>query len=353
MNLETYLREAVEQKASDIFILPGRPLTFKVNNRFFDITPEKLTPEQTKNFVKAIYNMAEVSLFQEFSTDDDLAIMIPGVSRFRVNVFRQRFTLGAIIRVVKMTIPTPEEVNVPQAIINMSNLSRGIVLVTGTTGSGKSTTLACVIDKINVTRDCHIVTLEEPIEYRHDHKKAIVTQREIGADTPDYKTALKSVMRQTPDVILVGEMRDHETISTAISAAETGHLVFSTLHTLGAANTIERIIDVFPSTQQNQIRTQLALTLQAIISQQLIPTADGNLHPVFEILTVNTVVKNLIREGKTYQINNIITTSNNEGMIDMDTSILSVFKRKLITKKNALMYAFNSAEMAKRIDMIK
>ena len=349
MQLGDYLVDAVNRGASDVFILPGRPVVFKIGDKFFDAGEEKLMPYASNQLIKEIYDFSDNKSFDDGIKDDDLAIMIPGVSRFRVNVFRQRFTMGAVIRTVALGIPDHSKINIPDVLMTMSNLKRGMVLITGTTGSGKSTTLACLINSINLNRDAHIITIEDPIEYRHDHKKSVVTQREIGSDTISYSMALRAALRQCPDVILVGEMRDHETIATAISAAETGHLLLSTLHTMSAASTVERIIDVFPSQQQNQIRTQLGGSLQAIVSQQLLPSLDGNVVPAFEILVANSAVRNLIREGKPHQLNNVIASSRNDGMISMDTSILSLYKKRMISKEVALFHANNPTELVKRL----
>jgi twitching motility protein PilT len=239
--------------------------------------------------------------------------------------------------------------NIPETIVNLANFTRGIVLFTGTTGSGKSTSLACLIDKINRERQNHIITIEDPIEFQHTHKKSIISQRELDVDTESYVSALRAAMRQVPDVILVGEMRDYETISAAITAAETGHLVFSTLHTIGSAPTIDRIIDVFPPNQQNQIRAQLSVTLQAVVSQQLLPTLDGVLRPAYEIMVVNSAIRNLIRENKTFQIENIIQTSASQGMRTMDMSIYELFRTRVISKETAMLFSVNPQVMQSRL----
>ena len=229
------------------------------------------------------------------------------------------------------------------------NKKRGLILVTGPTGSGKSTTLAAMINEINNTREEHIITLEDPIEYLHNHNKCIINQREIGRDSKSYNKALKAVLREDPDVILVGEMRDLETISIAITAAETGHLILSTLHTLGAANTIDRVIDAFPPNQQQQIRTQLSMVLDAVICQQLVPTLDGGERPVFEIMFLNNAIRNMIRESKTHQIDGIIATSQEEGMISMDNSLLALYRQNVISKDTAIIYSSNTELMEKKI----
>lgn len=231
-------------------------------------------------------------------------------------------------------------------------MTKGLVLVTGPAGSGKSTTLACVIDEINKTRNAHVITLEDPIEYLHRHKKSVVTQREIGTDTESYVSGLRASLRQAPDVILLGEMRDFETIKTAMTAAETGHLVISTLHTVGAANTIDRIIDSFPPDQQQQIRIQISMVMQAVISQQLIPTTDGKEIPAFEIMFLNNAIRNMIREAKIHQIDSVISTAQEEGMITMDASLIQLYKNGRISRENAVIYSSNSELMGKKLNRI-
>ena len=267
MELNQMLKEAVDKDASDIFIVSGLPLSYKINNSIHLQSEEKLSPDDTREMILAIYQLAgdrESKRLLE-QGDDDFSFSLPGVSRFRVSTYKQRGSLAAVIRVVRFELPDPAQMGIPQAVLDLAQLKKGLVLVTGTAGSGKSTTLACMIDLINSTRNGHVITLEDPIEYLHRHKKSVVSQREISNDTESYVSALRAALRQAPNVILLGEMRDYETISTALTAAETGHLVFSTLHTVGAANTIDRVIDAFPSNQQPQIRVQLSLVLQAVV----------------------------------------------------------------------------------------
>lgn len=237
----------------------------------------------------------------EQSGDDDFSFAIPGLSRFRVSAYKQSGALSVVIRIISFSLPNPTEIGIPQRIIDFSNFSKGLVLVTGTAGSGKSTTLACIIDAINHHYRKHIITLEDPLEFLHRHDLSIVSQREINVDTESYVTALRVSLRQRPDVILLGEMRDYETMQVAMTAAETGHLIFSTLHTIGAASTIDRIIDVFPPNQQHQIAVQLSMVLQAVISQQLVPTIDGKMIPVFEIMTVTPAIRNMIRDNQDHR----------------------------------------------------
>ena len=257
-----------------------------------------------------------------------------------------------MIRIISFSLPNPTEIGIPQRIIDFSNFSKGLVLVTGTAGSGKSTTLACIIDAINHHYRKHIITLEDPLEFLHRHNRSIVSQREICTDTENYLTALRASLRQSPDVILLGEMRDYETINTAMTAAETGHLIFSTLHTIGSANTIDRIIDAFPAAQQHQVAVQLSMVLHAVVSQRLLPTTDGKMVPVFEIMVLTPAIRNIIREGKTHQIDGMIYTSTNENMLAMDTSIFRLYQKGIIDKKTALANASNPEMMSKKIGAI-
>lgn len=281
--------------------------------------------------------------------DDDFSFAVPGVSRFRANIFRQRGSLAGVIRVVRFELPDAGALHLPREIVDISRMTKGMVLVTGPAGSGKSTTLACIIDAINEAREAHVITLEDPIEYLHRHKKSVVTQREIATDTGSYVTGLRASLRQAPDVILLGEMRDYETISIAMTAAETGHLILSTLHTIGAANTIDRVIDAFPPAQQQQIRTQLSMVLNAVISQQLVPTVDGGVQPVFEIMFLNNAIRNMIRESKIHQIDGIIATSQEEGMVSMDNSLIRLFRQETITKETAVTYSSNGELMERKL----
>lgn len=308
-------------------------------------------PDEMDKMITEIYGLAKNRGMDKVQShgDDDFSFAIPGVSRFRASVFRQRGSLAGIIRVVRFELPDAGQLHLPDSIIGVSRLTKGMVLVTGPAGSGKSTTLACIIDEINSTRNAHVITLEDPIEYLHRHKKSVVTQREIVTDTDSYVTGLRASLRQAPDVILLGEMRDYETISIAMTAAETGHLILSTLHTVGAANTIDRVIDAFPSNQQQQIRTQLAMVLDAVISQQLIPTVDGGVQPAFEIMFLNNAIRNMIRESKIHQIDGIIATSQEEGMISMDNSLIKLYRDGVISRENALAYSSNSELMEKKL----
>ena len=343
-----FLAEAANRRVSDIFIIAGRPLAEKIDGHLLD-RGDRLMPDQTENLLRTIYGLAEnrdISRLME-TGDDDFSFSSPGVSRFRVNAYKQRGSLAAVIRVIAFRLPDPAELSIPEDVMNISDYTRGMVLVTGSAGSGKSTTMACLIDRINHTREGHIITLEDPLEYLHRHDRCIVSQREICTDTESYLTSLRATLRQSPDVILLGEMRDHETIQTAMTAAETGHLVLSSLHTLGAANTIERIMDVFEPSQQHQIALQLSMVLQAVISQQLIPDVDGRNIPVFEIMRLTPAIRNMIRDNKVHQIEGVISTSGQEQMRSMDQSLLELYKKGRITRDTALKYALN-ADMLKR-----
>ncbi len=355
IELMELLRSAVEARASDIFIIAGLPLSFKIDGV---ISPcalacgsDKITPAESLEIISAIYSLAKRDVvFLLESGDDDFSLSISGLSRFRVCAYKQRSSLAAVIRVVQFEIPDYRQLNIPEEVIEVARRqTKGLVLVTGPAGGGKSTTLAAMIDEINRTRVGHIITLEDPIEYFHRNIGCVVSQRELKTDTADYVTALRASLRQSPDVILLGEMRDFETIKTAITAAETGHLIISTLHTVGAVNTVDRIIDVFPPAQQQQVRVQLSMILCSVISQQLIPGAWGGLIPVFEIMHVNGAIRNLIRESKTHQIDQIIYSSSKEGMISMDNSLLQLYRSGKITRENAIKFAAAPETLEKRI----
>jgi twitching motility protein PilT len=352
MKVIDILSAAVEKEAADIFLIPGMPLSLKIGSSIIYQSEEKLFPAQMETLITELYELAGNRSMKHIREDgdDDFSFALPGVSRFRSSVFRQRGSLAAVIRVVTFDLPDFRALHIPETIIEIAKLNKGFVLVTGPAGSGKSTTLACIIDRINNTRNAHVITLEDPIEYLHRHKQSVVTQREIITDTESYVTGLRSALRQAPDVILVGEMRDSETVRIAMTAAETGHLVISTLHTVGAANTIDRIIDTFPPNQQQQIRMQISMIMQAVVSQQLVPTIDGGVYPAFEIMFFNNAIRNMIREGKTHQIDSVIATGQAEGMVSMDTSLLNLYKKGIITKENAIIYSNNGELMAKKID---
>lgn len=350
MNMETLLTAAVEKDASDIYIIAGLAASLR-KNKNIEHEFDRLLPEDTHRLLTQLYAMAQNrSMEQLLATgDDDFSFSVPGLSRFRVSAFKQRGSLAAVIRVIRFSLPDSRQLHIPEAVMELAGIRQGMVLVTGTAGSGKSTTLACLVDRINHDRQSHIITLEDPIEYLHRHDQSIVTQREIGSDTQSYVKALRAALRQSPDIILLGEMRDYETIEVAMTAAETGHLLFSTLHTLGAANTIERIIDVFPANQQRQIAVQLAMVLRAVVSQQLVPALDGSLVPAFEVMMVNPAIRTMIRDNKVHQIDGILATSARDEMFSMDMSLMQLFQKGIISRETALNYAANPEQMAKKL----
>ena len=348
MDVRKILEEATKREASDIFIIAGRPLTYKSKGAMNTLDDQRMEPKDTFQFVSAIYTLAERNIDDFDRTgDDDFSFAIPGVSRFRVSTFKQRGSYSAVIRVISFTLPHPSELGIPDAVMELADSRSGMILVTGPAGSGKSTTLACIIAQINQTQEKHIITLEDPLEFLHRHNKSIVSQREICTDTESYLTSLRATLRQSPDVILLGEMRDHETIQTAMTAAETGHLILSSLHTTGAANTISRIMDVFEPSQQHQIAIQLSMVLQTVISQQLVPDVNGHNIPVFEIMRLTPAIRNMIRDNKIYQIDGVIASSSQADMKSMDNSLLELYRNRQITKETALKYSSNP-EMLKR-----
>ena len=348
--LEEILRLILDKKGSDVYIIPGAKVMAKINDQLEPLSEKKLTLGDCDDLIRQIYAQADKRSTQRLheNGDDDFSFGLNMMGRFRCNAFKQRGTHAAVLRVVPFDMPDAQTLNIPEAVLSLSNKKRGMVLVTGPAGSGKTTTLACLIDRINQSRSSHIITLEDPIEYIHPHKNCLVTQREIENDTLDFAHALRASLREAPDVILLGEMRDFETAQTALTAAETGHLLFSTLHTLGSSRTIDRIVDMFPATQQQQVRIQLSMVLQAVVSQQLIPSLNGDIVPAFEVMVVNNAIANMIRENKTAQMDNTIYAGTSEGMISMDNDILRLFREKRISRENALLYAMNPDALAKR-----
>lgn len=347
--LEEILTVAYNAGASDIHITVGLPPVMRLNGHLVKLDYPVLTPNDTLELCVNMLKPKQREKFEERG-EYDLSVAFPGIGRYRVNVFKQRGSIGIALRTVTTDIPQAEQLGIPQSVIDLHTRKRGLILVTGPTGSGKSTTLASIIDKINKSRDAHIITLEEPIEYSHNHNMAMINQREVGQDTESFANALRAALREDPDVILVGEMRDYETISTAITAAETGHLVLSTLHTNNAASTVDRIIDVFPPHQQQQIRTQLAAVLVCIISQTLVPniTEDGRV-AAFEVMHANAAVKNLIREGKTHQLQSVIQTSKREGMCTMDDYLMQLYMGRKISRENCIEYAQDPDKMRSQL----
>ena len=350
MNITEILQKAIDAEASDIFLIAGLPVTLKCHGHQQRLDGERMMPEPIADLIDEIYRLGkrEKTNLQR-GLDDDFSVTISQMGRFRVNVFRQRGSLAAVIRVIRFGLPDPAALGIPEEVLSMADNKKGLVLITGSAGTGKSTTLACMIDRINKSRDGHVITMEDPIEYIHRHDKSIVTQREISIDTPGYLESLRSALRESPDVILLGEMRDYDTISAAMTAAETGVLLLSTLHTSGAANTINRILDVFPANQQQQVKIQLAQILKGIVCQQLVPGVDGGLIPVFEVMKSTVAVQNMIRESKLHQLESVMQAGSADGMCTMDGSLLNLYKEGKITKDTALLSCVNYENMVKRL----
>ncbi len=347
--IEEIMRTAKDAGASDVHITVGIPPKMRVNGNLVTMNYAKMMPADTLSVLLEIMSESQRERFEERG-EYDMSFSIPELGRYRVNAYKQRGSVALALRLVGTKVPSPESLGVPESVINLYERKRGLILVTGPTGSGKSTTLAAIIDKINNNRDAHVITLEDPIEYLHQHKMAMVNQREIGLDSQNYANALRAALREDPDVILVGEMRDFETISVAITAAETGHLVLSTLHTIGAASTVDRVIDVFPPHQQQQIRVQFANVLEAVISQQLIPTMDGRGRvAAFEVMHANHAVRNLIREGKSHQLVSVMQTNRKMGMVTMDESITQLFYEGKIDREMAIQFAQDPDGMQNKI----
>lgn len=355
MQLSEILRDAVSRKASDVHLTVGTAPVMRVNGRLMPIIDSAADPIEIMER-DSLAAMAKEILtgeqWDKLSVDGevDFTLTIPQLGRFRANVYRQRGSIGMAFRVISNRILTMDELHLPPVLKSLTGKPNGLVLVTGPTGSGKSTTLAAMIDYINNNRSCHIITLEDPIEYLHRHNKSIINQREIGGDTTSFARALRAAMRQDPDVILVGEMRDLETIGTAITAAETGHLVFATLHTSDAAQTVDRIIDVFPAHQQQQIRIQLAANIQGIVAQQLLPRLDGQGRvAAFEIMLATPAIRNLIREGKTHQLLSAIQSGGKAGLEAMDSSLLKLYQAGLVSNEEALAKAMDPEGLQQRM----
>jgi len=343
------LKVAINMNASDLHITVGVPPIVRVNGRLEKIGEDILLPVHTLEYVKEMLDASMMNRLLE-AGEIDFSYSERGIGRFRANIYRQRGSYGIALRVIPMYIPNIDEMNLPQILKELSMKRNGLVLVTGPTGSGKSTTLAAMVEHMNRYRGDHIITIEDPIEFLHSHNRCMVNQREIGNDSTSFAKALRAALRQDPDIILVGEMRDLDTISTAVTAAETGHLVLSTLHTIGAANTTDRIIDVFPSNQQSQIRAQLAGVLQGIISQQILPKSDGSGRvAAFEVMTATPAARNLIREGKTHQLQTIIETGSKYGMHTMDSYLINLYKSGKIDKENLRKYAVDLDAITRQV----
>ena len=351
LNLEAMLELAFEKNASDIHLTTGKPVVFRIDGELVEMEGPRVMPDDIKEFAYPLFkdNQRLVDEFEK-NGEIDFSFSLKGRSRFRVNVFQQRGSMAVAMRLLPFVIPQPEELGLPDAVKEFCHLKRGLVLVTGATGSGKSTTLASLINLINQNYKKHIITLEDPIEYLHRHNKSVVNQRELGSDTISYSNALRAALRQDPDVILVGEMRDLETISTAITAAETGHLVFSTLHTNSAPATIDRIVDVFPPYQQQQIRVQLANVIEGVISQQLIHK-DGDVGRVaaFEVMMANPAIRNMIRENKAHQLTSFMQINKRNGMQTMDDALFDLRLKGLISDADCVHYAHDIEAMTRRV----
>jgi len=352
MELKQILEQTLSLGGSDVFIIPGSPVMAKVLGRMTPLTEQRIMPSESRRLIAQAYELAQqrdLKLLTD-SGDDDFSFSLDRVCRFRCNAYLQRGTLAATLRVVAFGLPNPKELSIPEQVMNLTGMHNGMILVTGPAGSGKTTTLACMVDRINHSRSGHIITIEDPIEFLHPHGTSLVSQREVPNDSPTFGRALRAALRQAPDVIMLGEMRDYETMQTAITAAETGHLLLSSLHTVGAAKTIDRIIDAFPANQQQQIRIQLSMVLRAVVSQRLVPGKDGGLIPVFEIMVSNSAIQNMIRDGKTHQIDNVIYGGvADKNMMAMDSELVKLYRAGKITKEVAITYAVNADAMKKKL----
>ena len=350
MELKEILKKAYDLGGSDIFIIPGAHVTCKVKGDMVPLTDDIVKPAGTEALVLEAYEMAgrDINKLHE-EGDDDYSFSMAGLSRFRCNAYIQRGTVAATLRMVAFGLPDPKQLGIPDLVMELTKNLNGMILVTGPAGSGKSTTLACMIDRINAERTGHIVTIEDPIEYIHRHKKSLVSQRDVPNDAPTFERALRAALREAPDVILLGEMRDIESIKIAITAAETGHLLMSSLHTTGASKTVDRILDTFPAEQQAQVRMQLSMVLRAVVSQRLVPKIGGGQIAVFEVMTVNPAVQNLIRDGRTHQIDNAIFGGAGQGMISMDNELQRLYRAGVIARETAVTYAVSPETLSKRL----
>ena len=350
MELRDILHKASELGGSDIFIVPGARVTCKVKGAMVPLTDDVVMPSGSEELVRAAYELAhrDIAKLHE-EGDDDFSFALAGLSRFRCNAYIQRGSIAATCRMVAFGLPDPKSLGIPDMVMDLTRNLNGMILVTGPAGSGKSTTLACMVDRINQQRHGHIVTIEDPIEHIHNHKMSLVSQRDVPNDVPTFARALRAALRQAPDVILLGEMRDLESIKIAITAAETGHLLLSSLHTTGASKTVDRILDTFPAKQQAQVRMQLSMVLRAVVSQRLVPKKEGGQIAVFEVMTVTPAVQNLIRDGRTHQIDNAIFGGAGQGMLSMDAELQRLCRAGVITRDTALLYAVNPEILAKRL----
>ena len=345
--IDTLLKGMMERKASDLHLTAGSPPIYRVHGKLIPVDHPPLTPEQAHEMVSSLLTPAQQRFFEQ-RKELDFSYSLPGVCRYRGNALLQRGTVGAVFRVIPDRVQTLDDLGFPPVLKELCRRPRGLVLVTGPTGSGKSTTLAAMIEHINQTEGVHIVTIEDPIEFLYKNKRAVIRQREVGGDTHSFAEALKYVLRQDPDVILVGEMRDLETIALTITAAETGHLVFGTLHTTGAAASIDRVIDVFPAHQQQQVRMQMSIILEGVISQALVPTVDGSSRVcAMEVMMATTPIRTLIREGKVHQMPNVIQSSSRMGMITLERALKNLVKAGTVTLDDAILKVSNPEDFAR------
>ena len=350
MELKDYLKKAYDLMGSDIFIVPGARVTCKIKGELVPLSEENISPKAAEALVMEVYALAHRDIGRlKAEGDDDFSFALAGLSRFRCNAYFQRGTMAATCRMVAFGLPDYRELGIPELVMELTRFRNGMVLVTGPAGSGKSTTLACMVDRINRERAGHIVTIEDPIEYIHHHDRSLVSQRDVPNDSPSFARALRAALRQAPDVIMLGEMRDLETVRTAITAAETGHLLLSSLHTIGAAKTVDRILDIFPAEQQAQVRVQISMVLKAVVSQRLVPNRNGGQTAVFEVMTVNPAIQNLIRDGRTHQIDNAIFGGSSQGMLSMDAELQRLYRQGMISREDALLYAVSPDTLAKRL----
>lgn len=347
MEIKALLKQVIDKEASDLIIVADSKPIIRHAGALVPLGEEKLTKERAKELIYSLLTPKQIERF-ESTKELDSSFEVEGLARFRVNVHYQEESVAASLRSIPSKIPSPEDLKLPKIVFDLVKEPRGLILITGPTGSGKSTTQAVMVDIINSTKNVHVITIEDPVEFIHRNKKSVIEQREIGVDTDSFPSALNHVLRQNPDVILIGEMRELETISTAITAAETGHLVLSTLHTNDAVQTIDRIIDVFPPHQQNQVRMQLSLTLMGVVSQQLIPRSDGSgLVLAAEVLIVNQAVRNIIRKGSTQEITSMIEIGAKYGMQTMDMALKNLFRENVISYENAMARAVNPENLEK------
>lgn len=348
--IQTYLKRAVNGNYSDLFIIAGKAVSVQKDGELEPLEAEKLTPEDAKTLIRGLYHLAGQPMDRFLAEkDDDFSLSLPGLARFRVSAYRQRGSRAAVIRIIRFGIPDWKQMNIPEDVMKIAGMNRGLVLLTGPAGSGKSTTLACIVDAVNRTRSAHIITIENPIEYLHQNKKGVVSQRELGTDTGGRLAALRSSLRQSPQVIVMEELGDPDTIETVLSAAETGRLVISTMYTAGAASAVSRIADAVPLSRQQMVRVQLSQVLQTVVSQQLLPAAGGGWIPAFEVMRVNSAVRSMIREGRIAQIDPVLQNLSADGMTSMDESLLRLCREGRISREAALDAAVNADQLKKRI----